>query len=201
MRAATEAGDFPKMVDVTGGLLDMLGDDAESNRPTLLELGCGSGALTVALLERGAARADGVDLSSESVATARRRADGAGVGERAQFQVGDGSEVAVEPHDWVVLDRVICCYGRLDRLLANSIGAAGRRYAFSVPRDRGWQGLANRLIVTVENATNRFRGRPCPGYVHPIRKIERRLTAAGFARLRDRRIGLWYAAVWERASS
>jgi magnesium-protoporphyrin O-methyltransferase len=200
MREAAAAGAMPEMVDVSRGLLGLL-DDVAHERPTLLELGSGSGALTVALLERGAARADGVDLSAESVATARRRADGAGVGSRASFRVGDGAQVALEPHDWVVLDRVICCYAHVDRLLANSIGAAAQRYAFSVPHVRGWRGLLNRLQFGAENATNRLRGRPCPGYLHDIGMIERHLGAAGFRRLRHRTVGRWYAAVFERPAT
>ena len=197
MRAAAAAGEFPQMVEVSRRLLDLL-SDVESVRPTLLELGCGSGALTVALLERGAVQADGVDLSPESVATARRRAEMAGVDSRVDFQQGDGSQVAVEAHDWVVLDRVICCYADLDRLLANSIGAAEKRYALSVPLDSGWQGLVNRTILTAENLTRRLRGNPCPGYAHSIAKIRRRLRDAGFEALRERKVGLWYAAVFER---
>lgn len=200
MRVAAAAGEFPQMVGVSRALLDLL-SDVDSVRPTLLELGCGSGALTVALLERGAARADGIDLSPESVATARRRAEAAGVELRVEFQLGDGAQVTLAPHDWVVLDRVICCYDHVDRLLANSIGAANHRYAFSVPLDSGWQGLVNRVIRTVENSTNRFRGRPCPGYTHSISKIRRRLRDAGFDLRRARKVGLWYAAVFERSAT
>ena len=198
MKAAAEAGQFPDMVDVTRALLSMLDADASRLHPSVLELGCGSGALTVSLVQSGAARANGVDLSPESVATARRRAEAAGVESQATFDVGDGSRVAVEPHDWVVLDRVICCYAHVDRLLSNSIGAAQRRFAFSVPHVRGWRGLVNRIIVTAENATNRFRARPCPGYLHPISKIHGRLADAGFRPLREQTVGLWYAAVFER---
>ena len=41
--------------------------------------------MSVTLLENGAAHADGIDLSPMSVATAQRRADAAGVGDRATF--------------------------------------------------------------------------------------------------------------------
>ena len=198
MRNAAALGEFPAMVEVSQGLLSLL-DDVGVERPTLLELGCGSAALMVSLLERGAVSADGVDLSPGSIATARRRAEVAGVESKVDFVVGDGSVVPVEPHDWVVLDRVICCYGDLEALLANSIGAARKRYVFSVPLDSGWRGLVNRFWRAVENATNRLRGRPCPGYTHSIAKIQQRLRDAGFEPLRDRRIGLWYAAVFERS--
>jgi magnesium-protoporphyrin O-methyltransferase len=190
-------GELPEMVDVSRGVLGLLPDVAEV-RPTVLELGCGTGALTVELLKGGATRADGVDLSAESLSVARRRADEAGVGDRVQFEVGDGALAQISLHDWVVLDRVICCYAHVDQLLGNAISAAESRFIFSVPHDRGWRGLVNRLILTVENATNRFRGRPCPGYTHSIKRIEGRLADAGFRRLRHVTSGLWYAAIFER---
>jgi magnesium-protoporphyrin O-methyltransferase len=197
MASYAEAGEMPPLVFTSRGLLEMLSDVGEL-RPTVLELGSGSGALSVALLERGAARADGVDLSPQSVATANRRAEQAGVADRATFAVGDGAQVSLEPHDWVVLDRVICCYAHMDQLLANAIGAAGKRFVMAVPLSSGWRSWITRSIVTIENATNRLRGRPCPGFVHPIPKIERHLRAAGFRPLRERRMNLWHAAVWER---
>ena len=87
--------DFPEMVDVSAVLLDLLEDDVEAASPTVLELGCGSGALTVALLKRGAARARGFDLSPGMLAVAVRRAEQADVADRAAFTLGDGATAAV----------------------------------------------------------------------------------------------------------
>lgn len=189
--------ELPEMVDVSRGLVELLPDVAEL-RPTLLELGCGTAGLTVELLRRGAVRADGVDLSPGSLAVARRRAEAGDVADRVDFTLGDAAQVALQPHDWVVLDRVICCYRHVDALMGNAIGAARWRLIFSVPHDRGWRGAVNKLIVTAENLINRFRGRPCPGYNHNIGRIERRIAAAGFSRRTAATFGLWYAAVWER---
>lgn len=197
MRERATTGQVPETVAVSRRLRELLSDVGEL-RPTVLDLGSGGGALTVELLERGAAAADGVDLSPESVATAQRRASAAGVADRATFIVGDAAAVPLTAHDWVVLDRVICCYPDVDRLLASAIGAATRRFAFSLPCSKGWRGLVARMVVALDNATIRIRGRACPGYVHDIPLIEARLGAAGFARLRDARAGFWYAAVWER---
>jgi SAM-dependent methyltransferase len=197
--AAAESG-FPEMVAVTVDLLALLSDVREA-RPTVLELGSGSGGLTVSLLELGAAAAQGVDLSPESVATARRRAEAAGVAERATFSVGDAAAMPFTQHDWVVIDRVICCYPHVGPLLTSAIAAAGRRIAFSMPESAGWRGLITRFFVFYENATDRFRKRPCPNFIHDVRKIEARLAAAGFARLRDARVGMWYLAVWERPAA
>jgi magnesium-protoporphyrin O-methyltransferase len=200
MTGHLEAGTFPPLAETSRGLLELL-SDVDQVKPTILELGSGSGGLSVALLERGAERADGVDLSPASVDVARRRAAEAGVSERATFSVGNGAEVDLEQHDWVVLDRVICCYAHVERLLTNSIAAARARYVISVPVSSGWRSLITKSISFLENATNRLRGRPCPGYVHPVPLIERRLADAGFRRLRYARVGLWHTAVYERQSA
>jgi hypothetical protein len=90
--------------------------------------------------------------------------------------------VSLAAHDWVVLDRVLCCYPDLDRLLGNSVAAAKERHVFSVPASSGWRGLANRSWIRLEDATEALRGRPCRGYVHDIRRIEARLMDAGVRR-------------------
>ena len=194
------AGTFPPLAATSSGLLELLPDVGEL-QPTILEVGSGSGGLIVELLRRGAPRADGVDLSPGSVETARRRAYEAELGERASFRVGDGSAAVLEEHDWVVLDRVICCYAHVDRLLANAMRAARQRVVISVPLSTGWRSLIIKAIWFLENKTNRLRGRPCPGYVHPVPMIERRLADAGFHRLRHARVGLWHTAVYERGAT
>ncbi|HEY3524324.1 MAG TPA: class I SAM-dependent methyltransferase [Candidatus Limnocylindrales bacterium] len=197
-RRQLDVGHLPPLNPTSARLADLL-DDVATIRPTMLELGCGSGALTVRLLESGAASATAVDLSPASIGAARERAARAGVEDRAAFSVGDGATAPLEPHDWVVLDRVLCCYPDLDRLLAVSIGAARRRYALSVPVSWGWRGWLARLFVRLEAATAPLRGHPCRGYVHDVGRIEGRLRAAGLSRLRSSAKGMWYTAVFERA--
>jgi magnesium-protoporphyrin O-methyltransferase len=197
-RQRTAGGVMPPMVNVSARLLDQLSDVAEV-RPSVLELGCGSAGLMVALLSRGATRADGVDLSPEALAVARRRADAAGIGQRATFELGDAARATLVPHDWVVLDRVICCYPDVEALLGNAIAAATKRFAYSVPRSRGLWGLFNRVGWGFEAFIANLQHGPCPGYVHSLDRIESRLSAAGFVRRSTANYWLWYTAVWERA--
>ncbi len=192
-------GELPDMVDVSEMLLGLLGDVGTAT-PTLLELGCGSGALTVELVRRGAVRADAIDLSPDMLDAARRRAAEADVSDRVNFEKGDASLVELSAHDWVVLDRVFCCYPDVERLLANATRAATRRVAFSLPTSRGWRGALNQIMWRGSNIPVRLGRGGCPGFVHSIDLIERRLTAAGFALRGADRLGLWYAAVWERPS-
>ncbi len=180
----------------TKGLLELLPDPAGHS---VLELGSGRGGLLARVLARGAARVTGVELSAASVEAARARLDEAGAGDRATLIVGDAAIETLAPHDWVVLDRVICCYPDADGLLANSAPAARTVYAFSVPDSRGFRGIASRLSRAIDNGWNRFRQRPCTTYVHDLHRIDRRLRDAGFVRQAEARTGLWYLAVYARA--
>lgn len=200
-RVRTEDGKvLPPMVAVTERLLAQL-DDVADLRPKVLELGCGSAALLVTLLTRGAAAADGVDLSPEAIATAQRRAADAGVDERAHFEIADGARATHSAHDWVILDRAICCYPDMPALLGAALSASPARVAFSVPTSRGLRGLANKVAWGFKVFLTRFQKDDCPGYVHSVDDIERRLTAAGFRRRSTDSTFLWYTAIWDRAAA
>lgn len=192
-----DADDFPDMVDVSAGLLDLL-RDATLERPSVLELGSGTGALSVALLEMGASRTTGVDLSASSVEVARRRARTAGFETQATFEVGNAADAAADPHDWVILDRVICCFDDADRLARRATTLATRRIAITLPESRGWRGPVNHVVWRAENLWDLLQG-GCRGYVHDVRRIERRLREGGFERARSRHVGLWYIGVYDQA--
>lgn len=192
----TATGVLPEMQPTSRRLFELL-SDAKQVQPTVLELGCGSGALLVGLLETGAVRGDGVDLSQGSLDAARRRAEEAGVADRSTFTQDDGAQAKLDAHDWVVMDRVICCYPDVDALLGNALPAAVRRVAFSVPTSRGWRGRANRVIWAIEAKWEAMR-KGCPGYVHSLDRIEGRLKTAGFKPLRSETGWMWHVAVWER---
>jgi hypothetical protein len=98
----------------------------------------------------------------------------------------------------VILDRVMCCYPDIERLLANTLPAARQIYAFTVPTSRGWRGVLARLEEWFENAWNSLRGRPCPGYVHDLDLIEAGLTSAGFRLLHRDHQRLWHIAIYQR---
>ena len=188
----------PALVPVSQRLRDALIPLNPTGR-TVLELGCGRGALLLQLVQAGAERVTGVDLSSASIDAGRIGFERAQLAERAQLSVGDAARVPLEPHDWVILDRVMCCYADVERLLANTLPAARHLYAFSVPTSRGWRGFAARLEERLENAWDSLRGRPCPGYIHDLDLIEERLAGAGFRPVYRGRQRFWHIAIYERA--
>lgn len=187
-----------QMGNVTRRLVDTL-VELDPRDHSVLEGGCGPGALIVELLRAGASATTGIDLSAEAIGYARERADEAGVGERATFLVGDAAKAHNEVHDWVVLDKVICCYPDMDRLLANTISAARAVYAFALPVSYGWRGAAARLLIGVEAVILRLVRRPCPAYVHDIAQIEARLASAGFNSIRRESLGMWHIAVFAKS--
>jgi SAM-dependent methyltransferase len=187
------------MANVSKALLAALLRTGPSGR-SVLELGCGPGAMLTELLLAGADRATGVDLSEKTLAEARDRLEEAGVADRASLSVGDGAHIPLAPHDWVVLDKVICCYPDVDALLTNSIGAARHLYGFAVPASYGWRGIVARIGFALENVTLALLGRPCPGYVHDVRLIEERLRGAGFRPSYRGTSHTWEIAVFERAA-
>lgn len=157
--------------------------------------------LLLGLVQAGVARATGIDLSQAGIGSARDRFERAQLSDRVALSIGDAARVPLERHDWVILDRVMCCYPDVEGLLANTLPAARQIYAFTVPTSRGWRGVAARLEEWFENAWNTLRGDPCPGYVHDLDLIEKHLAAAGF-RLRHRdRQRLWHIAIYERSGA
>ncbi|HEY8632146.1 MAG TPA: methyltransferase domain-containing protein, partial [Candidatus Limnocylindrales bacterium] len=110
----------PGLVAVSERLRDGLLSLDPTGR-TVLELGCGRGGLLLQLVQASAGRATGLDLSPGGIDAARSRFELAQLSERVDLSVGDAARVPLEPHDWVILDRVMCCYPDIERLLANTL--------------------------------------------------------------------------------
>ena len=188
---------------VTAPLLSALEDTGIAGR-SILDIGCGIGDLATAATAHGASRAFGIDLSGKAIAEAQRLATERGVADRTSFQVGDGADAPLPKADVVVLNRVFCCYPDLDRLLDNSLSAAGTTYAFTTPTSAGVSGVAAKLETWFGNLWYRARDRKFQGFrtfVHDVDRIDARVQAAGFRPVRrQRRRFVWHLAVYVRPS-
>lgn len=164
---------------------------------SLLEIGCGVGYLHQRLLEAGAARAVGVDLSARMLEEARAGAQARGLAERTDYRQGDFLEIdeTLADADIVILDKVICCYPDAQGLVERSLAKARRVYAFTIPRDRAFV----RLGVAVLAAALRLLGSRFRPYVHDPEAIDAWLRQQGFSLAHRAHTPIWQSAVYLRS--
>jgi SAM-dependent methyltransferase len=97
-----------RLQDQAGTLVDLLhSDTAYPAGSTVLEAGCGVGAQTVTLAQRSPdARFTSIDVSADSIAEAKRRADRAGL-TNVEFRQAD---IFALPFDAESFDHVFVCF-------------------------------------------------------------------------------------------
>lgn len=172
----------------TQELIDVLcAHDVEG--ATVLDIGAGVGAVHLALLEAGAARAIDVDASREYQAASRAEAQRRGLEDRVEYRYGDVVELAPElPHAQVaVLDSVVCCYPYLDSLLGATITTGPRLVGLTYPRDTWWM----RLFVPLYNGWQIVTGSPARYFLHRHRTVRGLLAEAGYREIHDGGSAAW----------
>lgn len=162
---------------------------------SVLEAGGGIGAVQVELLKAGAARAVNIELSGGYEDAATELLEREGLSERVQREVGDFTELADRFRaDDVVMNRVICCYPFMDRLMNAALSSSRRFVGATFPRDH----MGSRVMVAVGNGYCRIRGVDFRSYVHPPEEIIATAESHGFeVAFRDRDL-IWNAVVFEK---
>ncbi len=176
--ARREAGRYRRrgLPRTARGLVDLAGPLADA---TVLDVGGGLGTLGLELLERGASRATNVELSGGYEDSARALLAEHHLAERVERRVGDFVEEAglVEPHDVVVLHRVVCCYPDADALVATAAAHARTRLVLTYPRERALIRLGVRAI----NLWLRLTGCGFRTYAHPVASVVAAAEREGLA--------------------
>jgi magnesium-protoporphyrin O-methyltransferase len=180
----------------TRALVDALASQGMAGAD-VLDVGAGVGAIHQALLERGASRAVHVDISPDYVDAARDESARRGQTDRVRFVTGDFVELAskTEAADVVTLDRVICCYPDMERLVTRSAEKARRLYGAVYPRDRWW----TRISIVAMNGMKRLRGSAFRTYLHSPAAIDALLRRLGLERRSTQRTWFWEVVVYRRA--
>jgi magnesium-protoporphyrin O-methyltransferase len=163
---------------------------------TVLDVGSGIGALTLALLDRGASSAVAVDASAAYVDAARDEAHRRGRTDAIRFVRADFVTAApgLPSATIVTLDRVVCCYPTCEQLLGAAAALAERCLALSYPRDV-WYVRAGTVL---ENGRRRMARNSFRTFVHPGPLIENCVTRAGFELSSRRESWVWSADVYLR---
>jgi 2-polyprenyl-3-methyl-5-hydroxy-6-metoxy-1,4-benzoquinol methylase len=162
----------------------------------LLDIGGGIGVISAELADAGVASITMVEASPAYLEVARREV-GSRYGSRpTQFILGDFAAIAdtVPKADLVTLDRVVCCYPDGEALLREAAGRARQMLAFAYPRNRWYV----RMMVALENIWRRLTGNKFRAFVHPPKRMEAVLEAAGLVRDAQRETLVWVLELYRR---
>lgn len=176
-------------------LLDAL-RDKDMQHKTLIDIGGGIGAISFELLEHGISESHHVDTSKAYLSVMQSETQKRDLDEKVSHQYGDFTELAfdTEPADIVTLDKVICCYPDMEKLVDCSAGKAKQFYGVAYPRDLPGANFA----VSVVNLWFKIRRIDFRTYFHPPSKIDKRIVSNGFRKIyRDNTI-LWEVVLYER---
>lgn len=158
----------------------------------VLEIGGGLGQLQLALLERGAVHATNLDLSPHWEAEARQLAAGLGVEGRITRLIGDAADPPeLEPHDVVVLHRVVCCTDAWGAMIDTALSVGPRLVAITLPRDRA----PVRAFARIGNWFERRRGNAYRMRVHDPVAVLDRLRAGELTVATDHQGLVWRTVV------
>jgi magnesium-protoporphyrin O-methyltransferase len=176
-------------------IADLLKERAVEGR-TLLEVGGGIGAIQIELLRAGVARAINVELTATYEEAAHQLVREAGLADRVEREVMDFAEAAtdVEAADFVVMNRVVCCYPDMPKLAAAAADHARTMLVLSFPNSRWW----TRLGLTVVNFGFRLFRVQFQVFMHSPKLILATVERHGFSTRFNQRSMIWQVAALER---
>lgn len=162
----------------------------------LLDVGGGIGAIQHQLIAAGVNQATDVDASQAYLQAARDEAARRGLAERVDFIHGDFVQLAAQipPTDIVTLDRVVCCYADMEKLVGLSAARAKKLYGLVYPRDAWWVKIGIKII----NLFFRIRKSTYRSYVHPTQAVDAVVRGQGLKRRSIRQTWVWQVVVYSR---
>lgn len=157
-------------------LVEALREDAPG--ATLLDIGGGVGAVQHELFAAGLTSSTQVDASQAYLAASQKEAERRSHLQLSTYRYADFVEIAEElpPADLVSLDRVICCYPDVDRLVTLSAAKAKQIYAVVIPRNRWFV----RVMLGMGNTFFWLRRSEFRTYIHPREQIDSIVRRSGF---------------------
>jgi 2-polyprenyl-3-methyl-5-hydroxy-6-metoxy-1,4-benzoquinol methylase len=163
---------------------------------TLLDIGGGVGAIQHELLDAGVDQVTNVEASTAYIHAAKTEAQRRGHIERISFHHGNFVDLAgdITPADIVTLDRVICCYHDMEKLVSLSAARARKLYGLVYPRDIWWM----KIGLAFQNFFFRLRRSPFRTFAHPTKAVEALLGSHGFKQHSYQQTLVWQVVVYTR---
>ncbi len=161
-----------------------------------LDIGGGIGAIQYDLLNEGVLKGTSIDASEAYINVAKEEAAQKGWTNKVNFKHGDFTIIATNEDlaDIVTLDKVICCYDDMSKLVGLSSKLARKIYAVIYPRDIWWM----RLFLPIMNLYPKIKGSPFRVFIHPTKDVEVIITKNGLKRTFYETTFVWQVAVFTR---
>lgn len=165
---------------------------------TVLEVGCGVGALTLEIVKAGAEKAVGVDASPAYITAAEDLAQKTGLQNKVEYRLMDFAEKSetVAPANIVILDRVVCCYPDMRGLVIPAVQHSKKYLALTYPRDPWWMRLG---AIFINFPLTLFR-QPFRFFLHQPTKVISTISSQGFESVFQKTLGPWQLAIFQRQS-
>jgi magnesium-protoporphyrin O-methyltransferase len=182
--------------DKTTRMLTKAIKEAGVEGQTLLDIGGGVGAVQHELLNAGIENATSVEASTAYLNAAKEEAERRNLIDRVRYHHGNFVELAegIPPSDIVTLDRVICCFNDMEKLVNLSAERARNLYGLVYPRDTWWV----KIGLALENLFFRLRRSPFRTFVHATEAVEAILDSHGFKQRSHQQTLFWQVAVYAR---
>lgn len=164
---------------------------------TVIEAGAGVGSAQVALFGSGAARGIAYELSPGYERAAADLLAQHRLLDRVEWRTEDFVTGNGDHGEVVFLNRVVCCYPDMPRMVDRAVGRSDRLLAMSYPRRRWLVRIGLRLV----NAFLWLRRTTFRVFAHDPAELARRAEDAGFSEVESGRTAVWEWKVWERVSS
>ncbi|MCC5914908.1 MAG: methyltransferase domain-containing protein [Balneolaceae bacterium] len=163
---------------------------------TLLDVGGGIGIIQLELFESGLGSSVNVDASSSYQAVSKAEADLRGFSSKTEYHFGDFTEMAEElgPADIVTLDKVICCYPDMIKLLTKSLSRCRKIYGLVYPKVNFFTKIGFGLV----NLWFKLRGSQFRTYLHPPEQVDSLVRENGFKQVSYHTTILWQVVVYEK---
>lgn len=182
--------------DKTTRMLTEAIQEADVDGLTLLDIGGGVGAIQHELIDAGVQDVTSVEASTAYIYAAKEEAQRRGLTNRVSYQHGNFVDLAkdIAPADIVTLDRVICCYHDMEKLVGLSAARACKLYGLVYPRDTWWM----KIGLALQNFFFRLRRSPFRTFVHPTGAVEAIIGNHGLKRRYYRQTLAWQVVVFGR---
>lgn len=177
-------------------IVDFLKQQGVAGR-SVLEVGGGVGAIQIELLQAGATRALSIELTATYEEAATDLLREAGLEGRVDRQVMDFAEAngTVPKADIVILNRVVCCYPDMPKLVGAAAEHSGEMLVMSFPRRTWW----TRIALGAGNFGLRLARREFQVFLHPPQMILATSEQHGLRTVLDRPGVFWTVAAFHRA--